>query len=593
MKQGNEAKGSNKITYVIQKLDAFVVWLDHLPLLWVGGILLLIVLLPNLALKEGSVFIIHDQLDESMMNYVLTARHWGQEQIPEMLGGINASGIEPAAFLFALFYLVMQPFCAFLLTYGIVVLCGFIGMYLAVKELADSSILAVCCGGCFCLLPLYPVYGLSQMGIPLVFYAFLCLYRGKRRVLAWGMILFFGLTSHLVYTGYVVLGFALLAILLMWGKKDIRNRLLLGFTELLAIYLAVNYRLVSEILLGKAGYVSHREEMVNGAFPFVQTVWDVFCNSAQHAFAYQTKLILPIFILLVLGAVFYRRWNPASKKLFRLAAAGFALLFLIAVFYGICKSDPVVQWKNSVSGFLHYFQIERVYWLYSAGWYLEFALTVGIYWREAYKQGHFAAAPLLTAAFMVFILYPTADTILKNSYFYMNVNQYNNGSDITGYISWESYYAEDLMEELERAIGRDMADYRVGHLGISPAPALMHGFYTIDGYSDNYPLEYKHAFRKVIAAELEKAPDTAGYFDNWGSRCYLFNSQSGNYWLLKKGNEIRFEGLEFDMPALRELGCNYLFSGAEIADAERMGLKPMGYYETETSYWGIWLYEIL
>lgn len=42
---------------------------------------------------------------------------------------------------------------------------------------------------------------------------------------------------------------------------------------------------------------------------------------------------------------------------------------------------------------------------------------------------------------------------------------------------------------------------------------------------------------------------------------------------LKKGNTLVYEGLEFDMDALRELGCEYLFSGAEIGDAERMGLE--------------------
>ena len=62
---------------------------------------------------------------------------------------------------------------------------------------------------------------------------------------------------------------------------------------------------------------------------------------------------------------------------------------------------------------------------------------------------------------------------------------------------------------------------------------------------------------------------------------------------LKKGNTLVYEGLEFDMDALRELGCEYLFSGAEIGDAERMGLELVGYYETDDSYWGIWVYCIM
>lgn len=196
-------------------------------------------------------------------------------------------------------------------------------------------------------------------------------------------------------------------------------------------------------------------------------------------------------------------------------------------------------------------------------------------------------------AVICFCLLPTLQLLKVNSGMYLNVNQINNGSDVTGYISWESWFAEDLMQEIDDAIGRDKSTYRVAHLGISPAPSLMHGFYTVDGYSNNYPLEYKHRFREVIAAELEKNEEVRVYFDLWGNRCYLFNSITGNYMQLKKGNTLVYEGLEFDMDALRELGCEYLFSGAEIGDAERMGLELVGYYETDDSYWGIWVYCIM
>ena len=152
--------------------------------------------------------------------------------------------------------------------------------------------------------------------------------------------------------------------------------------------------------------------------------------------------------------------------------------------------------------------------------------------------------------------------------------------------------AEDLMQEIDDAIGRDKSTYRVAHLGISPAPALMHGFYTVDGYSNNYPLEYKHRFREVIAPEIEKNEEVRVYFDTWGNRCYLFNSITGNYMRLQKGNTLVYEGLEFDMEALRELGCEYLFSGAEIGDADRMSMELVGYFETEDSYWGIWVYRL-
>ena len=148
------------------------------------------------------------------------------------------------------------------------------------------------------------------------------------------------------------------------------------------------------------------------------------------------------------------------------------------------------------------------------------------------------------------------------------------------------------MQQLEDAIGMNMEEYRVAHLGVSPAPSLMHGFYATDRYSNNYPLEYKHRFRQVIAEELRKNEGARLYFDEWGSRCYLFNSVTGTYWNLEKGSGVVYENLDFAMEALMALGCEYLFSGGEIVDAERMGLESMGYYETETSFWGIWLYRI-
>ena len=146
------------------------------------------------------------------------------------------------------------------------------------------------------------------------------------------------------------------------------------------------------------------------------------------------------------------------------------------------------------------------------------------------------------------------------------------------------------MQELEDAIGRDKTSYKVAHLGMSPAPALMHGFYTADGYSNNYPLEYKHRFRRVIERELEKSPETAGYFDTWGSRCYLFNAATGSTWMLAKEQNIFYESLELDLKALRDLGCEYLFSCGEILDAQKLGLQSLGYFETEESYWGVWRY---
>lgn len=580
-----------KVFTILKQTDVLIQHLDHCTLWWIGILITVVFFLPYFVLGDGCIFEINDQLDESIMNYMLPARHlWdGSTIYPEMLNGVNASGMQPSAVLFLPLYRLISARTAFLTQYFICFLLAFSGMYLLVKEITDSSILAMIAGGCFCVLPLYPVYGLSEFGIPLILYGALCLWKQKNVI--WGLLItvVFGLTSHLVYTGYVVLGFWVIALVYALAKKKKNQWFPIGFAVLFAIYVLVNRALIREILFGTGSYISHREEMVSSATPFFETFWNVFQNSAQHAPSLHKYLILPIILFLILGA--FCKKEETDRNIYKAAVINFLFLIAIALFYAFCHLSAVVDWKNNATGFLHYFQMHRVYWLYPAAWYLEFAWAAAVPWRT--KVPHTDARMQVGKLAVILIcLLPTLQLLKVNSGMYLNVNQINNGSGITGYISWESWFAEDLMQEIDDAIGRDKSTYRVAHLGISPAPSLMHGFYTVDGYSNNYPLEYKHRFREVIAAELEKNEEVRVYFDLWGNRCYLFNSITGNYMQLKKGNTLVYEGLEFDMDALRELGCEYLFSGAEIGDAERMGLELVGYYETDDSYWGIWVYEL-
>lgn len=156
--------------------------MDQIPLWWLEILVTIVFFLPYFVLGDGCVFEINDQLDESIMNYMLPARHlWdGSTIYPEMLNGVNASGMQPSAVLFLPLYSLLSARVAFLTQYIACFLVAFLGMYLLVKEITDSSILAVIAGSCFCVLPLYPVYGLSEFGIPLILYGALCLWKQKR-----------------------------------------------------------------------------------------------------------------------------------------------------------------------------------------------------------------------------------------------------------------------------------------------------------------------------------------------------------------------------------------------------------------------------
>lgn len=570
------------------KINGVVCFLDKIPLLWLGFVVVIITFVPWFILKEGSVFTIHDQLDETILAYIFNARYLGSgvDVFPEMMGGLNKTGIQPSAILFVPLYRILKPFIAFLIQYITVVFAGYIGMYLLIKRITESSILAVVVAICFCMLPVQPIYGLAVLGVPLLVYAFICLYDKKRIVMAYLTIFFFGVTTHLVLIGYVVLGAWACYIVYMFFSKKRNMHLLYGFLFLLGIYVVTNYSLFVEVFIGNNQFISHREEFVNYSMPFWESARDMFLNSSQHAESFHKELILPICIMLVIDGFIIRKKSLQEKRIYYAAVLIFVLLVVIALFCGLCKAEAVVTWKNSVQGFIRYFQIDRVYFLYPFLWYFEFTLVVCMWWQRFKKM------MALNVVIVGLILLPTLLLIKENSNLYMNVNQINNGSYITGYISWESYYAEDLMKQLDEVIGRDKADYRIVHLGMSPTPSLMYGFYTIDGYSNNYSMEYKHEFREIISKELDKNEYIKVYFDTWGSRCYLFNHIIGDYYWLSKNENVQFENLEFDMGKMKELGCEYLFSAGEILDADEMGLELLGYYETEKSHWGVWLYQL-
>lgn len=572
----------------IKKIDGYNLWYLGIPFL-------ILLFVPILVLGEGSVFSIHDQLDETLFTYVITAGHLfsGESFFPEMLGGIPAGGVQPAAVLFVPLYRFLPVFTAFILQYGFVCVSAFYGMYLLVRRVTGSSGLSFVAGALFAMLPYQPVYGLSIVGVPLLLYCFINLYNRKHIGLSLAGIIYFGLTTHLVLIGYVALTYlAVGGIVLLIKHRGFKKQDMwyyVGACILFVIYCAVNFNMFLQLIVGTGDFVSHREEILNNT-ENIHT-WSnmkaFFLSGGQHVETCQQYMMLPMLLITVLQGIRYRKLSQKGKNLYKLLLLLWGIAVLTAAVAGISVSGPVMAWKNRQQGFFHYFQMDRYYWVYAALWMFAFMVSLSLIWLEFPK-----VQPIWKMLLLAILVLPTANLIKVRSVLYENVNQYNNGSAITGYQTWEDFYMKDVLAQVDDHIGRDKSEYRVASLGICPAPALMYGFYTIDGYSNNYSLEYKHEFREIIEKELEKLDDNRVYFDTWGSRCYLFASESGRNWFIQKKQNFRYEDLELNTEKMAELGCEYLFSAAQIVNAEEIGLHLEGRFDTEESLYEIWLYRI-
>lgn len=589
---------------------------------WTGLICIAVYYLPYLILGENAAYRITDFLDDEVVQYLLGGKYFfasAGTTVQEILAGADLSSIQPPCFLLIWFFRFLPFFHAVRCSMLFLAVMAYAGMFLLCDYCLDkeSSIPAaaalpatVIAAVCFAILPFYPTYGLSSLGLPLVAWAFLRLLSKPQpesvpgtvsvsgtvshktaSVISYLTILFFALTSSLVWSGYFVIGFALLGALVLRLRHRTREagRVALGALILIITYLWVFRSTIYSLLF--SDFVSHRSDPAR----------------QYHAPSLHTYIMAFSLLVIVagfaLGAV--TKWAGrrnggksclSMKRVHLVLAALWVGALFIAVFAAFydCHAGYAIR---AHLGVLESFQLDRVYWMYPMLWYLILALSCAIVVSVIQIVGQIVVKKRIVAAglqtlFLVGIFAFSVGHIVENSVEYSaNLRAVMTGEENT-FTTYREFYEPELFAEIQDYIGRDVSEYRVASLGLVPAIATVNGFYTVDAYSTSYSLEYKYAFREVIAPELAKSEALRSYYDDWGSRCYLFSSELGmNFSVLKEQN-IVLQNYEADTAALGELGCDYILSAVEIANAEETGLTFLEHFEREDSAIEIFLYGI-
>lgn len=552
---------------------------------------------------------IHDQLDGHVLNYIYSAKYLfsGDGTIPEFMNGMPADTMAVSAPIGVLFYKVLPPFAAFAAMHIFVIAVGYIGMFLLAGQVTESALAATAAAGIFAYLPSQPVYGLYVLGQPLLLWALIRIYQtaGKKK----GYFLY--VLLYCLSSSLVLVGFAWVALLaLVWAAVGIRERSLgargmgAAFLLLFGSYLVCNVNLLKSSLGIGASYVSHREEMVVATSDFWEYFVEILLEGGSHGKSYHLVITLSAVLVLACTPLWKRfvesknaagagslqenmRSRQTDRDSYRMLAVLFGFVVCISAAAAFWRTPGVAELRTRVGGAVKYFQADRIYLLLPLCWYLMFALCLQILLVElkslwALRYG-MAFGGIAALCFMVY----------QNSTIYHNLRLMI-FPDTYHLMNWDDYYAEDVFEQIDAFIGKDKSSYRTVSLGITPAAALYNGFYCLDGYSNLYPLEYKHAFREIIAKELEKSEELRVYFDAWGNRCYLFNGETGNYMLISGDSGGSFVHLDLNTRKLYEMGGRYLFAAMPIDNAEEMGLSLIREepFQTPESYYKIWVYEV-
>lgn len=586
-----------------------------------GALAVLFMAVPYLILGKDSVFVYHDQLDGEVIAYLLQAKHlWdGSGVLPEFMNGAAKTALTMPAPACVLLYRWLPAELALACMQVAGSFAGYLGMFCLLRWAGETShtlqhrkglvsFIAMTVGCMYAYLPFLPVYGLSQYGLPLLLYCVLRLGEKDRpknfRFLCYFYVLLFGCNSSLVLSGFAVLGsWAVWEIVTLVDKrKQFSAGQAAAWGILLLTYIVENGSLLLQIFRERGEELSHKSEYVLSPADFFSQWKTNLLQGGQHSVDYHGGILVVLLLALVMLLL--------NKKVFEKRLYESLLLSLAGI---VCFAAAAALWDSSIGisirsgmGALKGFQANRVLWLSPCLWYFILGCslllltgqlpargtgveTTGDGCRKGVISGiAVTAAMLLTVA--------TAGKILLESNLKPNLQKLVNRNYAA--MSFRDYYAVDVLDQVQEYLrentGEEPQDYRVVSLGIDPAAALYHGFYCLDGYSNNYSLEYKHRFREILAPELEKNEYLADSFDHWGNRCYLFSAECPGYYTIEKGG-FYFQDYTINAESLRQLGGSYLLSAAYIDHSEDTGLELIRQeaFETDNSYYRIYLYRVM
>jgi hypothetical protein len=560
---------------------------------------------------EQSRVLIHDCLDSYVPTLAVLAKSdvffAGSDAVfAPLLGGIPRNCMPSEMNLYVLPYRFMSAFGAIVFCEFVLRVVALLGMALLLRRhLIPQSPNFVVCGAAFCfaLLPFYPNVGLSVAGQPLLLYAILNLRNRNLALRNWLIVGLFPFLSSAVMVGFVLVSLLGVAVLYeAFFRRQATGILLLACGMLTAGYAIAEYRLVAQVFTASS-FVSHRVE-----FAFHHTyrlgtsisrVIENFIDGDKQLESVQYPVMfLACLLALVAGLATKRhRADTSVAAEFPVADAaaashdeilGIVILCLSCGIMSLCYG--LYDWTATgqiiaATGvkLLRAVQFQRVHWLHPMCWGLAFAYALALLSRKS-RLG------ILLAGLLIVL---QAGAAAQANYATSYLQKDSAREDPALRLSFHEFFSPELFGEVKAYLGKSRQNCRVVSLGLHPVIALYNGLSTADGYWVNYPLEYKHRFRAIMAPELAREPALRAYFDNWGSRCYLMSHELGKQFLYtKKSLRREIEQLQLNPEALTALGITHILSAVRIANYQALGLKFEKKFERNDSPWEIFLYAV-
>lgn len=514
----------------------------------------------------------------------------GQE-LP-ILGSIDRDYFPSEFALYNLLYLILPDIYAYIAGYLLrLVLAVGSGVLLARLLLAQTypkyEKVVVLTATAFALLPVYPMYGLCFASMPLILYLLVRIYR-KPRWWLFGAVFLYPLVSYFTFFGAFLLGYLLIAVFVLWIRdRKLPLSLLGAFAALAAGFVCFEYRLFGVMLLSDEETI--RSTMVTASYDALQ-LWrcfvDVFLHGFSHAKSVHTYLVLPV-------CTVYFIWNNfrylSGRRAGKIYADVFNITVLFIVFncavYALYFWEPLRVLVETLLPPLKGFQYGRTIFFNAFAWYFAFFIAV----KNMLCRKQTVAYLACIAAILV-----VGGTQCEYSDFYntcyCNLYKLVKHKEVNQ-LSYREFYGGTLIKKIKQDIGYTPEQGACVY-GFHPAMLSYNGITTIDGYCGYYSQSYKEQFRAAIAPALEANPNWQTYYDDWGCRAYLFSASGENLYDFGASADAVPQEILIDAPALKALGCDYIFSRVEITNASQMQLRLAGTYQDDEMPYAVYLYSL-
>lgn len=532
--------------------------------------------LPYFILGEAFPLDVFDNMNSNIVWTKLAVEHWDllftpQKPVPNILGGEAPltsiySNINIATFFMAKF----GYYWGFVLNKMIMALIGYYGMLAMFTSLfkIENPNIKWLLAMSFSFIPFWG-FSINVIGLPMLAYAFSCIYQNKANFWHWLIIVFFAFYSSLVLIGIftiLICGY----IFIFYGiKNKTLNWPFFWSVGLLSLSYVFSDLPLIYSFLSPNGYTSHRVEMVIFSMPLDETLdylWNIIYKGefSYHGKKYflHTLYIIPV----IIGSFWLTKKQrpPLIKHLWLYFLVSHILLF-------------VSTWKPLVNEFDNLFKIipvalDRFLWYIPIFWVVQIGLI---------SDRIIIRKPKLKPLFYALILLQTGIIFYNHKYI---VNKEGP--------TFANYYSEELFADVKEVIGQDVKSYKILNVGMEPAVTQFNGFNTLGGFSANYPLPYKHKFYKIIRPEMLKKDGFSlrAKYQLWGSMCYAFSQDFGRHYGKKHWKPIN--DLAYNWDVAKEMGAKYVFSPCEINLENNPELSLYKSYEDSTYYYPLRIYKI-